>query len=203
MINNWMAMFEMTDDPDAAYARAEERALQAVEIGDPSGIAQMVLAHIRVTQHDWDGALQAVEEATALRPSCDLTYGVAASVMRYLGRWEEAVEFSERATRLSPLFAWWYRGIRANAELIGGNYETAADVAESVVAEAESDVESLLTLAAAQSALGRKRHAAAAVDHVRRTRPGISADALRDKLPFRDQAVLDKFLEQLEEAGLE
>jgi adenylate cyclase len=203
MVNNWMAMFEATDDPAGAYARAEDRALRANELGDESGIAQTVLAHIRILRHDWDGALEAVEEATSLRPSCDLTYGVAASVMRYLGKWEEAVDFSDRAARLSPLFTWWYRSIRANAELIGGNYETAADVAEGVVAEDKTDVESLLTLAAAQSALGRARHAAAAVDHLRRTRPGITTDTLRSNLPYRDEAVLAKFLGQLEAAGLE
>ena len=54
--------------------------------------------------------------------------------------------------RIGMFFREALRSIRANAELIGGNYETAADVAEGVVAEDETDVESLLTLAAAESA---------------------------------------------------
>ncbi|MEN8114999.1 MAG: adenylate/guanylate cyclase domain-containing protein [Actinomycetota bacterium] len=202
MAHNWMAMFGATDDVGGRYKIAEKRAIEAIERDDASGIGQTVLAHIRVQHHDWDGALDAVKEATNLRPSCDLTYGVAASVMRYLGRWQDAVDYAERAARLSPLFSSWYHGIRANAEFLSGNYEAAADAAEGVVAENEEDVDALLTLAAAQSALGLSRHATAAVDHARRTRPGLSSEALRD-LPYRDASDLDRFIGELEAAGLD
>ena len=203
LTHNWMAMLGATDDPAGHYARAEERAQAAVERDDESGMGQTVLAHVRVQRHDWDGALDAVKKATALRPSCDLTYGIAASVMRYLGRWEDAVDYANRAVRLSPLFAWWYESIRANAEFIGGNYEVAADVAEGVVAEYETDVDALLTLAAAQSALGQSRHAAAALKHARKTRPGLNAASLRADLPYRDDDTLTRFISELEAAGLE
>lgn len=203
MTHNWMAMFGATDDPARHYAAAEMRALEALDRNDESGIGQTVLAHVRVQHHDWDGALDAVQQATALRPSCDLSYGVAASVMRYLGHWEEAVEYANRAVLLSPLFASWYESIRANAEFIGGNYEIAADVAEGVVATDEDDVDALLTLAAAQSALGRSRHAAAALDHARQTRPGLDAASLRANLPYRNKDNLTRFIAELEAAGLE
>jgi adenylate cyclase len=198
----WIAMFEMTDDVAGSYEIAETRARQAIDRNDVSGIGQMVLGQIRLRQHDWSGALASVAEATQLRPSCDLTYGVAASVMRYLGDWESAVNYAARAAKLSPLFATWYRSITASAELGGGNYEAAADAAEGVVAENEEDVDALLTLAAAQSALGRSRHAAAAIDHARRTRPDLSTDTLKD-LPYKESADLDRFIEHLRNAGLE
>ncbi len=202
LANNWMAMFGATPDIEGHYALAEQRAAESIERGDESGIGQMVLAHIRIERHDWDGALDAVHEATALRPSCDLTYGVAASVMRYLGRWEEAVDYADRAIRLSPLFATWYRGIRANAEFLGGNYEDAADLAEGVVAENEEDLDALLTLAASQAALGRVRHATAAVDHARRARPDLSTDTVRH-LPYRESSDLERFVVELKSAGLD
>lgn len=202
MAHNWMAMFGATDDLEGHYELAEQRAREAIDRDDDSGIGQTVLAHVRVVRHDWDGALDAVREATDLRPSCDLTYGIAASVMRYLGRWEDAVDYADRAARLSPLFASWYHGIRANAEFLGGNYEAAADAAESVVAENEEDVDALLTLAAAQSALGRTRHATAAIDHARQTRPGLSTETLRD-LPYRDESDLNRFIGELKAAGLD
>jgi hypothetical protein len=202
LTHNWMAMFGATDDVEGHYELAERRAIESIERDDVSGIGQTVLAHVRVQRHDWDGALDAVKEATSLRPSCDLTYGVAASVMRYLGRWEDAVDYADRAATLSPLFASWYHSIRANAEFIGGNYEAAADAAEGVVAENEEDVEALLTLAAAQSALGRSRHATAAIDHARQTRPGLNTETLRH-LPYRDESDLDRFIGELKAAGLD
>jgi len=201
LANNWMAMFGATDDIPGHYRLAEEQANQSIERGDISGIAQTVLAHVQIQRHEWEGALKAVHEATRLRPSCDITYGVAASVMRYLGDWQAAVGYADRAARLSPLFASWYRNVRANAEFIGGNYEIAADLAEGVVAENEDDLEALLTLAAAQSALGRSRHATAAVEHARKSRPGLTTESLAD-LPYRDHDDLDRFIGELKSAGL-
>ena len=202
LTSNWIAMFGATDDPARHYALAERRAREAVELGDESGMGYTVLAHVLVQRHDWDGAIDAVKQATGARPSCDLTYGIAASVMRYLGRWEDAVDYADRATRLSPLFSSWYDSIRADAEFIGGNYEAAVDAAEGVVAADEEDVDALLTLAAAESALGQDRHAAAALDHARSTQPGLSAEQLRS-LPYRDASVLDRFIAELKSAGLE
>jgi adenylate cyclase len=200
---NMAAMFGMAEDPVSNYARAEEYANRAHDLGDPTGISQAVLASVRLQQHDWDGALEAAQQATALRPSCDLSYGTAASVMRYLGRWEDAVEYADRATELSPVFSWWFQGIAANAEFVGENYEAAADIAEELAAGERVDFESILTLAASQAALGRNRYAAAALQHARRTRPELSAETLRAMLPYRDEETLTRFIEQLEAAGLE
>jgi tetratricopeptide (TPR) repeat protein len=181
---------------------AEERATRALELGEGSGVSLAVLAQIRIYQKDWDGALQLAEEATALRPSCDLAYGVAANVMRYLGRWEESVEYAKRATRLSPLFSRWYESIRANAEWIGGNFSEAALIAEGVLAEEESEMEALLTLAAAQESLGHDRHASATLKHAVKARPGLTVETLKEDYPYQNEEILSDFIAKLQAAGL-
>lgn len=198
----WTALF-IQEDEDAHYVEAERMAHLAVERNDESGIAQTVLAHSMVHRHDWEGAREAAKLATAARPSCDLSYGVAASVMRYLGETDDAVDYANRAIRLSPLFSNWYESILADAHFIEGNYDEAADIAEGVVAEDDAQLDALLTLAAAQSALGRERHAAAALDQARETRPGLNAEALRREMPYRDEEALARFIQELESSGLE
>jgi adenylate cyclase len=146
--------------------------------------------------------MEAAVHATTARPTCDLTYGVAASVMRYLGQNDDAVEYANRAIRLSPLFAVWYESTLANAHLLAGEYDEAAELAETIVAEDDNQFEALLTLAAAHTALGRQRHAAAAIDQARRSRPGLSAELLRHELPYRDEEALHRFISQLEASGL-
>ena len=69
------------------------------------------------------------------------------------------------------------------------------------MAEDEDDLEGLLTLAAAQSALGRSRHATAAIDHARESRPELTTASLED-LPYRDHEDLDRFIRELKSAGL-
>jgi len=166
-------------------------------------MGHMVLAHVLVLEHDWEGAREAASIATAERPSCDVSFGVAASVNRYLGDWEQAIDLASRAIQLSPLMADWYRSIMANAFFVGEDYEIAAETAESIVAQDDTNVEALLTLAAAQAALGRERHASAAIEHARQTAPGLSRDSLRKDLPYRDDSTRERFVDRLEEAGLE
>jgi adenylate cyclase len=199
----WAALKGKTDDPDDYYRRAKELALAAIDREDPTGLGHMVLAHVLVLEHDWDGALDAALKATRERPACDVTFGVAASVMRYLGRWEEAVDMANRAIRLSPLMSDWYRAVLANAYFVGEDYEFAAETAEGVVAGDEDNVEALLSLAAAQAALGRSRHASAAVKHAQETAPDLSANRLREDLPYRDDSTKERFVGRLEEAGLD
>jgi predicted Zn-dependent protease len=122
--------------------------------------------------------------------------------MRYLGRWEEAVEMASRAIRLSPLMANSYRSVLASALFVGEDYEDAVEAAEGVIAGNESNTEALLTLAAAEAALGRRRHASAAIKQARKTIPGLTADRLRTELPYRDPRTTERFIHHLHEAGL-
>jgi tetratricopeptide (TPR) repeat protein len=202
-VHFWAALNEAVDDPGHHYSIAKDFALTAIEHQDTSGMGHMVLAHVLVLEHDWEGAREAASIATAERPSCDVSFGIAASVNRYLGDWEQAIDLASRAIQLSPLMADWYRSIMANAFFVGEDYEIAAETAESIVAEDDTNVEALLTLAAAQAALGRERHASAAIEHARQTAPGLSRDGLRKDLPYRDESTRERFVDHLEEAGLE
>jgi adenylate cyclase len=197
-----MAMRMSAEEASAHYAKAEEFARRAIERGDPVGLGHTVLAYVLLVQHDWEGATKAALQATNARPSCDLTYGVAASVLRYLGQIDDAVDHAHRAIRLSPLFATWYESTLANAHLLAGDYDEAAELAETLVAEDDNQLEALLTLAAAETELGRQRHATAAIDQARRSRPGLSAELLRHELPYRDEETLRRFISQLEASGL-
>jgi TolB-like protein len=199
----WTALFLPEEDTDAHYAEAERFANLAIERDDESGIGHTVLAHVLINRREWDGAREHADLALTMRPACDLSYGVAASVMRYLGDHDNAVAFANRAIGLSPLFANWYESVKANAQFMAGNYDDAAELAEGVVAADDAQLEALLTLAASQKALGRDRHASAAVDHARENRPGLTADALAEDLPYRDQEALGRFIEELKSSGLD
>jgi adenylate cyclase len=199
----WEVLKKYASDRDSNIDKSEELAKRALEIDDPSGFSDAVMAYVRLMHHDWDGAYESAQKATTERPSCDVTYGVAASVMRYLGHWEEAVDFADRAIHLSPLLSDWYTTTMANAYFIGEDYEMAVDAAEGVVSRDERDVEALLNLAASQSALGRDRHASAAIHQARRNEPTLNTEDLRQSLPYKDDETLERFITNIKNAGLE
>ena len=59
-----------------------------------------------------------------------------------------------------------------------------------------------LLLAGIQSELGRKEEAQAEVAEVLRISPRASLEGQRERMPFKDQAVLERYLNALRKAGL-
>lgn len=204
---SWTYMWEIikgwAPNPETNIVRAKELALKAQEKGDVTGLSRAVLAYVYLVERDWDNAYEAARKSTEERPSCDVTFGVAASVMRYLGRWQDAIDMGERAIRLSPLMNDWYRSTVANAYFVGGDYQSAAVEAGTVIADHEEETEALLTLAASEAALGRGRKAAATIHRVRQIDPLLSAEQLESNLPFKDEGTRKAFVDRLKEAGLD
>lgn len=121
---------------------------------------------------------------------------------RYLGDWQSAVEACERAQQLSPLYDAWFDTIKASAYYVGERYHDAALTAERVVDRRLGNLEALLVLAAAQQALGLTRRAHATVGMLLDRFPDVRRDDLRRKHPFRDRAILDRWLGHLADAGV-
>jgi adenylate cyclase len=193
----------LSDDPAGDLEGARRYASCGVELDDPSGLSQMV--HAALILHDGDDledALLRAREALVRRPTCDVTFGVYASIERYRGNWETAVEASQRAIAMSPMIKPWYETTLAGAYFVGERYREAADTAEALVVQGDDSPEILVLLAAAQQALGLHRRAAATVASVTARHPGTRRDRLAELHPFQDQEVLDRWLRLLEEAGV-
>lgn len=198
----WELLLGYAINPDDNVDRAESLANEAQRVGDTTGFSYAVMAYVNLLRRKWDQAYEAAIEATAKRPSCDASFGVAGSVMRFLGQWEEAVELAGRAADLSPARNNWYQTVLANSYLVGADHEMAADIAEDVVANDEHMTEALLTLAASQVSLGKDRHASAAIRQAQNGAPGLTTEEVRKRMPFKEATTLEAFIERLSKAGL-
>jgi Tfp pilus assembly protein PilF len=70
----------------AAMQRAAELARKALELGDTTGYAHLVLAVEHLAQRDFDQALSQVTEGVAARPNCNGAYAIKSSILNFLGR---------------------------------------------------------------------------------------------------------------------
>lgn len=200
----WAVLHGLSEAPDDDLERASTLATRGVELGDQTGLSQIVSAALRLhTGGDPDIALVEANRAAALRPSCDVSAAVEASVHLHLGAWEAAVESAARALRLSPVPRPWYATLMASAYYTGGQYEDAADTAERVLETHPDNLDALLVLGAAQQALGLKRRARATVHTIERLYPGLRHDALWKHQPYRDPTIIDRWATHLSAAGLQ
>ena len=200
---NWMAASSgWARDPAAALARAMEQAQVGIDLGDLTGMATTVKAAVLMSQGRGAEALEAIQNAEIVRPTCDVTYGLAGSVRRYLGQWEQAVDLVDTAMRLTGVNKPWYPTVKACSLFIGGRVEQAASVAELVLEFQPNNLEALLVLAAAQEEMGLHRRAQATARRIEERFPAVDVERWLDRNPYQDRALVDRWKDDLVAAGV-
>jgi tetratricopeptide (TPR) repeat protein len=124
--------------------------------------------------HDRETARQAFEAALALSPSCAVAYMAGSVVMAIAGDADRAIEWGERALRLSPFDPMSYGSLYSITlgHLQKGEHQAAAEAAHKTFQANPYWSSAYLLLAATHAKLGRLDAAKAAA---RRLNPSIAA----------------------------
>jgi TolB-like protein/tetratricopeptide (TPR) repeat protein len=125
--------------------------------------------------HDHDAAFAALEAALAVSPSSAITYNVGGVIFGWAGEAERAIEWGERAMRLSPFDPWAWSAFHALAlgHFHRGRYEAAAKAARKAVLLNPAHSISHMLLVAPLAKLGRVKEAEAAAARVLELQPGF------------------------------
>jgi TolB-like protein/Flp pilus assembly protein TadD len=134
---------------------------------------------IGMVEHDRVTALEAFERALALSPSSAFALFLGCVVLAYAGKAERAIDWGERALRISPLdrLAYVPQHALAIGHFLHGQYEEAANAARRAVQSNPSFSVSRSLLAAALAKLGRTEEAKAAAMQVLALQPSFSSSA--------------------------
>ena len=188
---NWVAATgDWTADTGETLRTAAAQASKAAELGDPTGMSQAVQAAVLMSTGKVEEAVAACEGLEAIRPTCDVTYGLLGSLDRYLGKWRESVEQLDQAMRLTAVNKPWYPTVKSCSLLIGERPEQASALAESVLEYQPRNLEALLVLASAQVELGLRRRAAVTAESIRDQFPGHDLAAWLARQPYQDPQVV-------------
>jgi TolB-like protein/class 3 adenylate cyclase len=114
------------------FPAAREAAQRAVELDESQGSAHAVLGLV-LLRYDWDfpDARRAFEQAVQLSPSSPIVLDGYRTYLAYVGRIEEARDFSERLVRVAPLDP-YYLGHRFSELFYARQYESALEEANRV-----------------------------------------------------------------------
>ena len=125
--------------------------------------------------HDHAAAFAAFEAALAVSPSSALTYILGSVVLAWTGEAERAIEWGERAMRLSPFDPWAFAAFHSLTlgHFHCGRYEEAANAAHKAVQSNPGHSISYMLLAAPLAKLGRLEEAKAAAARVLELQPAF------------------------------
>ena len=125
--------------------------------------------------HDHAAAFAAFEAALAVSPSSAVPYILGSVVLAWTGQAERAIEWGERAMRLSPFDPWAFAAFHSLTlgHFHRGRYEEAANAAHKAVQSNPGHSISHMLLAAALAKLGRLEEAKAAAARVLERQPAF------------------------------
>jgi adenylate cyclase len=199
----WQGFRVLATDSKSAFERAEHFAKRAQSLKDPNGFSSLVMAHVHLLRGEHKQALEVALEALHLRPSCDVSAAAVASVLNYMDRSEEAIQYAERAIRLTPIAPAIYPGILASSYYGAGRHEEAVATAHAVIELVADALDAWLVLAAAESAMGHGSAACAAMDEALRVKPDLTLDAYLETQPYVRTECLVELADRLRLAGLQ
>jgi len=177
-------------------------ARQALELEDVTGLPHLMMAQIHLFKGEHEKALAESEQAVLARPSCDASYALKAHILNYLDRPAAARDLARYAIRLTPVYPPFYPAVLAAAYYGSGQYEEAVAAAEEVLASDRDNLDALLVLTGAKSALGQTDAARRVAHRVRRIKPDFTLDKFAAGQPYKDPQTLEQVLAMLRKAGL-
>ncbi|MCW6506784.1 tetratricopeptide repeat protein [Lichenifustis flavocetrariae] len=190
--------YSWSANPAASLDTAVEAARKAIHLDrvDSRAFAELGFVHLYRKEHD--ESLADYRRAVALNPNDADVLAEYADSLVYAGDPASSIEIIERAMRLNPYYPDWYLWYLADAQDALGRSE---DVVTTVHRMQNPD-EGRRLLAANYAHLGMMDEAQAAAREVMRLHPSFRIEQWRDRPPYKDELVFQRYIEGLRKAGL-
>jgi tetratricopeptide (TPR) repeat protein len=194
--------WQLSPDP-RTLDQAFEAAQRAVHLNESWATAHAALSLVYVWQKQYERALAAGERALALGFSEGEGYAIVAEVLNFAGQPHRTIELMEKAPYRDYPYAYsWSVSQLGLAYYLTGRTEEAIAALKEASSRSFTHLGAHMVLAAAYGELGRQEEALAEVAAVRKLSPNFSLEVWRQRLPFEDEAVSERFLTVLRNAGV-
>ncbi|MCG8650539.1 MAG: tetratricopeptide repeat protein, partial [Pirellulales bacterium] len=190
--------YAWTDSPDTSLDRAVELAAAAVNHDhfDARGYSELGYAHLYKKDHQ--ASLAAYRRAIELNPNDADIVAEFADALVYDGEPERAIGLLEKAMRLNPFYPDWYLWYLADAYNALGRSEDVIATVEKM----QNPAEGRRLLAANYAHLGMLVEAEAHAREVIRLHPQFTISGWAQRPPYKDSAILERYVDGLRKAGL-
>jgi len=193
--------FGWSQDPQS-LEWAFELAQRAISLDDSVSEAHALWGKVHLWKRQHDLAIAELEKTLSLNPNyADGLTGLG-EALYFAGRPGEAIGLVKKAMRLNPKYPVWYLLNLGHAYFLTGRYEEAITTLKRVINRNPNFWPAYIYLAASYVELGQEEKARIEASELLRINPNFSLEAGRQRLPYKDKAVLEHLFDILRKAGL-
>ena len=192
----------LADDPDEALRQARNAAHKAVTLDQQDYRSHLALASLYLwADKDHDLALAEFEKTVALNPNEADMMSMMSLTLAFVGRSEEAVDWTKKAKRLNPHHPIWYDWNGSFAYYMARDYDNALLGAKKTLAVYPESLSVLRILAATYVEMGNMEKAREVAQKMLKIDPGFTLSGVRN-VPLRRKADRERYFGALAKAGL-
>ena len=181
--------------------RAFEFIQKALRLDNSLGRAYQIGGEVFLWKKQHEKAISYYRKAIALSPNdADGFYGLS-NVLSWAGQVDEAKEIIKKAMLLNPMYPVWYLWSLGHAHFLNREYEEAIDTFTELLSRNENFLPAYPYLAAIYQELGREEEARIHMEKLNEKSPLITLDAWKQRLPYKDQAKLDRLFNTWQSIG--
>lgn len=191
-------------DPGNDTEQAARMASTAISLDENDALALAISGHVHsYLRHDFETAVELLERAIELGPSCATAWTLSSLTRGYLGHGSIAVAHAERGVHLSPrgTHVSFHEHILSQAHYIDGNYAEAAQWGRRAAKRNEGLTSNLRCLVASLVATGQTEEARQYAQRLLKFEPTMNLTDFARRTPLIGQ-IRDDFVERLRTAGI-
>jgi len=161
-----------------------------------------VKGQVELVRRNYAAAIRHAEHAISIQPNYADAHALLGWILHFAGRPRDGLASMERAMRLNPRAPSIYRMVRGVLHYSMGDADRALEDLVPAV-DANPNFQQLrIWVAAAYAAAGRLEEAQWQSGEIQALYPGYSTSFVERGFPIRDPAYLDRFVDDLRNAGL-
>ena len=182
--------------------KALEMAQKANAVDKNHIAGSRLLSYIYRQKRQYEKSMAEIEKWIEFEPNNTGAYLGLASVLYALGRGEETIASAKKAIRLDPISSgnsYYYLGM---GYWVMGQYEEAIAAYKKALYYRPTSEAYYTVLTATYSLLDREEEARTAAAEVFKLNPKFSVDRIAKRLPFKNKAYTERYVNALRKAGL-
>jgi adenylate cyclase len=193
--------FGWSHDPEI-LDRAFSLAQKSVVLNDSLPEGHRIIGNLYLWRKQHELGIAELEKSIALSPNDADAFTWLGDILAWAGRPDEAIELVKKAMRLNPIYPAIYLWHLGHAYFLTKRYEEAVVTLKRLLSRNPDFLPAYIYLALAHGELGHREEAQTEAANFFSATRSMSWQDWRERLPYKDQAVLERLFEVLGKVGV-